>query len=138
MDQVTRGMPNPMKAIETRVADLEVALAQHTHEDGQAVRHPKEPFYAPASDWAAAPTVEDQPPPEPNDLPHVADLVLADIAERKRVGIERYGTPLQPRNGRRALIDAYQEALDLVLYLRQAIWEQDNLVQTLEHLEERL
>jgi hypothetical protein len=32
--------------------------------------------------------------------------------------------PLQAHNGRNALIDAYQEALDLVVYLRQAIEEQ--------------
>lgn len=31
--------------------------------------------------------------------------------------------PLQPHNGRNALIDAYQEALDLVVYLRQALEE---------------
>lgn len=54
-----------------------------------------------------------QPPPVPNDQPVIQDLVLKDIAERKRLGIERYGAPLQPFNGRDALLDAYQEALDL-------------------------
>lgn len=29
-------------------------------------------------------------------------------------------------NGRDALLDAYQEALDLVVYLRQVIYERDN------------
>lgn len=48
---------------------------------------------------------------------------MADMAARKRVGIERYGMPLQAFNGRDALIDAYQEALDLCCYLRQAIEE---------------
>jgi hypothetical protein len=52
-------------------------------------------------------------------------MVLADLTERQRLGIARYGTTLQPHNGRDALVDAYQEALDLALYLRQAIAEQD-------------
>lgn len=71
----------------------------------------------------AAKQLKDQPPPKPNDNASVWDLVIADMAERDRVGRERYGTPLQPHNGRDALIDAYQEALDLVVYLRQAIEE---------------
>jgi hypothetical protein len=36
-------------------------------------------------------------------------------------------TPLQPHNGRDALADAYQEALDLVVYLRQEIAEREDL-----------
>lgn len=68
-------------------------------------------------------TIEDQPPPLPNDRPAIVDLVVADMIERKRIGIERYGTPLQPFNGRDSLVDAYQEALDLVMYLRQTIEE---------------
>lgn len=68
-------------------------------------------------------SVEDQPPPVPNARPAIVDLVVADMVERKRIGTERYGTPLQPFNGRDALVDAYQEALDLVMYLRQAIEE---------------
>lgn len=67
--------------------------------------------------------IEDQPPPIPNDRPAIVDLVIADMEERKRVGIERYGTPLQAHNGRDALVDAYQESLDLTMYLRQAIEE---------------
>lgn len=69
--------------------------------------------------------IGDQPAPVPNDRPAVWDLVMADMQERHRVGMERYGTPLQPFNGRDALVDAYQEALDLVVYLRQAIAERD-------------
>lgn len=39
------------------------------------------------------------------------------------MGLKKYGTVLQPNNGRDALVDAYQEALDLVVYLRQRIEE---------------
>jgi hypothetical protein len=67
----------------------------------------------------------DQPPPTPNTQLAVWPLVLADMAERDRVGRHRYGTPLQPHNGRDALADAYAEALDLAVYLRQALFERD-------------
>ena len=70
-------------------------------------------------------TNKPEPPPEPNDGPAIWDLVIADMKERDRIGTEKYGTPLQAHNGRDALVDAYQEALDLVVYLRQAIAERD-------------
>jgi predicted HAD superfamily Cof-like phosphohydrolase len=66
---------------------------------------------------------QEQLSPIPNDKPAVWDLVLQDMRNRDIMGRERYGTPLQPDNGRDPLIDAYQEALDLVVYLRQAIEE---------------
>jgi len=66
---------------------------------------------------------EPQPAPTTNDSQPIWELVIADMKERDQVGRERYGTPLQANNGRDALVDAYQEALDLVVYLRQAIEE---------------
>ncbi len=50
-------------------------------------------------------------------------LVIKDMEERRLHGIEKYGTALQAHNGRDPLIDAYQEALDLCVYLRQALEE---------------
>jgi hypothetical protein len=73
-----------------------------------------------------------QPPPKPNTNPAVWDLVIADMHARDRVGRERYGTPLQAHNGRDALRDAYEEALDLAVYLRQAIAERDAWPLTLD------
>lgn len=67
-----------------------------------------------------------QPMPIINDRPCIQDLVIADIEARKQTGIRKYGTALQPFNGRDALIDAYQEALDLCQYLRQAIEERND------------
>ena len=58
------------------------------------------------------------------DYPAVWALVMTDMQERDSLGIRKYGTRLQPFNGRNALVDAYQEALDLAVYLRQAIYEQ--------------
>ena len=64
-----------------------------------------------------------QPNPKPNDGTPIAELVIADIQERARLGRERYGTPLQAFNGRNALQDAYEEIMDALLYLRQALEE---------------
>ena len=69
--------------------------------------------------------IADQPSPIINDRPAIQDLVLADVAERKRIGIERYGTPLQGFNGRDALVDLYQELLDACVYVRQVLFERD-------------
>ena len=71
-------------------------------------------------------TIRDQPDPMRNDGRPVWELVIEDMQERDRIGRERYGTPLQIHNGRDALVDAYQEALDLVVYLRQAIEERSH------------
>lgn len=63
------------------------------------------------------------------------ELVIADMRERDRVGRARYGTPLQANNGRDPLIDAYQEALDLAVYLRQAIAERASSAAAAEALD---
>lgn len=64
---------------------------------------------------------------------------MADIAARREVGIQRYGTALQAHNGRNArrdayvealrdaydeALDLYDEALDLACHLRQLLEEQ--------------
>lgn len=72
-------------------------------------------------------TIKDQPPPKPNSSTPIWELVVADMVARDHVGRARYGTPLQAFNGRDALVDAYQEALDLCVYLRQAIEERQGL-----------
>ena len=55
----------------------------------------------------------------------ILGMVLADLTNRALEGKEKYGEPLLANNGRNALWDAYQEALDLAMYLRQAIEEQE-------------
>lgn len=68
---------------------------------------------------------EKQPKPSLSKNPYVWDLVTADIEERDKIGALKYGTRLQAHNGRDVLRDAYQEALDLVVYLRQALYERE-------------
>ena len=55
----------------------------------------------------------------------VLPLVEADLRSRIAKGTAEYGEPLSTHNGRDALQDAYEEAMDLSLYLRQAIAEHD-------------
>ena len=67
-----------------------------------------------------------EPPPKPNNLPSMHDLVMRDMAERKQFGWEKYKSLLQPFNGRDPLKDLYEEILDAAVYIRQAMWERDN------------
>lgn len=64
-----------------------------------------------------------QPTPVPTRGPAIWDLVIEDMRARDASGAAKYGTRLQAHNGRDALVDAYQEALDLAVYLRQALEE---------------
>jgi len=50
---------------------------------------------------------------------------MEDMRLRKEAGFLKYGTLLKSHNGRDALMDAYQEAIDLCMYLRQAMAERD-------------
>lgn len=65
-----------------------------------------------------------QQAPVPNDGPDIFKLVMEDISQRAKEGKVKYGTTLQPYNGRDAVLDAYQEVLDLAQYLRQRIYEE--------------
>lgn len=63
-----------------------------------------------------------QPRPIPGKV-NVAELVIADMQVRVRHGLEKYGTLLQTNNGRDPLQDAYEKAIDMVMYLKQALLE---------------
>lgn len=64
-----------------------------------------------------------EPAPKPNGSRPIWDLVIEDMKARDAAGRAKYGVPLQAHNGRNPLVDAYQEGLDQVAYLRQAIEE---------------
>lgn len=67
-----------------------------------------------------------QPAPEPGQQ-NVGEAVIRDMEARIALGKERYGTALQTFNGRDALIDAYEEVLDLAMYLKQRLMELETL-----------
>ena len=51
----------------------------------------------------------------------VLPLVVADLHERIKVGVLTYGSPLAVESENDALRFAYEESLDLCLYLRQEL-----------------
>ncbi len=70
--------------------------------------------------------------PKHSDGPDITTLVKDDLESRAKKGVETYGARLKPSNGRNALIDAYQEALDLGVYLKQRLVEEEVFLQELD------
>jgi hypothetical protein len=66
-----------------------------------------------------------EPPPINTGKAKILPLVVKDLEDRAEMGCDKYGVYLEAGNGRDALMDAYQEALDLCMYLRQAIEERN-------------
>lgn len=66
-----------------------------------------------------------EPAPIKNGKPSIHDLVIKDMQSRKEMGLAKYGTILQAGNGRNALKDAYEEVLDLAMYLKQKLEEEN-------------
>ena len=60
-----------------------------------------------------------QPLPKPVDGPIMHEVVINALEERLAIGIRRYGQPLRAFNGRDAAQDAFEEVLDLSVYLAQ-------------------
>lgn len=63
-------------------------------------------------------------PSRDQQLPEAGEICVQDelakaLMERKQYGIRKYGRPLETNNGRDALKDAWEEALDLLSYLTQ-------------------
>ena len=67
---------------------------------------------------------KENPPVKGKEI--VIEYVMADLVARAEHGKQTYGTYLETFNGRNALQDAYEEALDLAMYLKQAILEQSS------------
>ena len=64
----------------------------------------------------------EQDDPKPG-LQSVTDMVISDLQARRIASIPKYGSELKTYNGRNPMLDAYQELLDLVLYMRQLLAE---------------
>ena len=58
----------------------------------------------------------------------VLPKVIDDLKDRDAKGRKEYGCSLHTDNGRNALQDAYEEALDLSIYLKQALMERTQLL----------
>lgn len=70
--------------------------------------------------------------PEVNEQPFVHDQVAIDVLRRGQLGKQRYGTKLQPFNGRDAARDMYEEFLDGACYALQVATEMEALRADLE------
>lgn len=70
----------------------------------------------------------DQPAPIPNDGVIVQEEVIQDLKDRLAHGIKEYGTGLQPFNGRNAPLDAYEEELDKLVYMKTWVIERERIV----------
>jgi hypothetical protein len=57
----------------------------------------------------------------------IFSLVHADLDTRDQLGWQRHAKPLLANDGRDSLREAYEEALDLAVYLRMAIAEREAL-----------
>lgn len=82
-----------------------------------------------------------QPSPKPNNSQPIHEQVIEDMKRRAESGKASYGTYLQVNNGRDPLLDAYEEAMDMALYLKQAILERsavnrERILGAIEALEE--
>lgn len=75
----------------------------------------------------------DQPAPKPGRLP-VQEIMILAIQERRAYGKRKYGRILETDNGRDALKDAWEEALDLFTYLTQARLERGDHIEGMENL----
>lgn len=58
-------------------------------------------------------------------IENIWEEVIKDMHNRDKFGQSKYGRPVQTFNGRDALQDAYEEALDLCVYLKQAMNERN-------------
>jgi len=68
----------------------------------------------------------------------VINLLIAKLRERDAIGLAHYGGPLLPFNGRRALQEAQEEALDLAVYIEQEMTERAMLDARIAQLEAEL
>lgn len=98
----------------TKPQSLDAAYERQAIEQGWKVK----PVFPENQQWG-------EKPPVKNNKPIIHKLVIDDVNSRLEFGTKKYGTGLQPFNGRDALKDAYEEALDLCNYLRQALYERD-------------
>lgn len=71
--------------------------------------------------------VEPEPMPTKNELPYMwpkaIDRIIEIARQRDDFGAKKYGTRLQPFNGRDPLVDAFQEGLDKLVYIEQELFE---------------
>lgn len=98
----------------------------------------------PSTDQSAPVHVEGQPGihqlvldsmHEWDDAKEIREVIAKGIEDRRDLGLRKYGTVLQPGNGRDALKDAWDEALDMYVYLTQLKLEGEDVTHELCYAE---
>jgi histidine triad (HIT) family protein len=127
----------------TEVATRDAHIKAEYHRELVRAIDDKIQFFEGCAQKACDATTEDmkryeQPSPQPNNLPHIVSMVIEQYKARKLFGMQKYGVPLQPFNGRDALQDAKEEAMDMVLYLTQEQYERAHKKHLLQCLRTQL
>jgi hypothetical protein len=71
----------------------------------------------------------DQALPEPNTRPVMHEVLIDLVSKRLAIGVERYGTGLQPMNGRDAFRDLVEELVDATVYTLQIQHEKAEMLE---------
>lgn len=71
---------------------------------------------------------DSQPKPIPNNEKPVWEAVIEDFKKRDELGFKKYKTRLQAFNGRNSIQDCYEEASDLLVYLKQYTIERKEML----------
>ena len=99
--------------------------------------------YVNLNDWILSPWMYEEldsasstpePPPQKNQHRPVYESLIEAIQERACFGLDKYGTHLQPFNGRNALNDALQESLDMNFYLMQKVVELEEQLESVKKI----
>jgi hypothetical protein len=61
--------------------------------------------------------------------PKISDSLIKKMSDRDSYGVEKYGTRLQPHNGRSFIKDLLDELLDAIVYAEGALYEIENKVE---------
>jgi hypothetical protein len=106
--------------VEVFTLSCDDAKAQKGHE-AHAYRVGEIDHYCPGHEPQAAQPTKTRPGDQP--LPTVGreciqDLVIEEMEESKRVGLERYGSVLMTFNGRKGIQDVAEEVRDLHVYVK--------------------
>lgn len=78
-------------------------------------------------------SISDTHEPEPvhNSNPAVWDKIIELIKQRDQMGLNKYGTRLQPFNERYSIVDLFQELMDGIAYCYQLMYELEYIWETI-------
>jgi hypothetical protein len=79
------------------------------------------------------PATSIQGPPPQGEGSELYQIVLHDVIRRSEFGAKKYGMPLRETAEVDWLVNAYQELLDLLIYIRGEIARRDRIAEKRDH-----